>query len=628
ARFPPKEPQCLTVFWRNLYLIKHPFYISDERDGFFSEPENHKDFNGPTVGKAHVLAICTSRSAGVVQDHSTNAAATAATFAHEMGHNLGMGHDKEDCKCAAKKENQDCIMSGVARSVPAADWSSCSGVQFQEMLDKGLDSCLFNQPQKLYGDTAVCGNGFKEEGEDCDCGKPEECVKYGDNCCNSTTCKLLPRAECDEGPCCDKCKLKSSGIVCRDKVTECDLPEHCTGNSALGYCYEGICPTLTGQCEILWGDGVNSGPELCYTLNMRGSFHGSCRKFSNGSFARCKYKDIYCGMLHCANTKTDLPIIGTERNAYRYKWDIDGRIVECRSTSVDVGQDADDPGMAREGTRCGEEKVCISSQCLNITDVLQQNDKYNIKCPEDCSQNGICDNKGDCYCDDCWTGSDCSTSTPCLQVGARSGNSKLAAYLILVVLIIAALVAAVAAFVYRDKLKTKYQERKRGRERRYKSTGSASPSQPDNRYMPSVTTAPKPTAYPSKQRQPGKIELPSWPEENNTRRPPPGPPKRPSSPPVSSVNTSPLYSTIPENSYEILNRKPQPTFPVASVDKEATTRNEPSRKAILPPGAQSAAFVKPSDVKKAQGKPVKPVKPVKPPGRLPPPPPNRHTPQP
>lgn len=35
----------------------------------------------------------------------------------------------------------------------------------------------------------------------------QECLKYSDNCCNATTCKLHPGLECDTGPCCGNCKV-------------------------------------------------------------------------------------------------------------------------------------------------------------------------------------------------------------------------------------------------------------------------------------------------------------------------------------------------------------------------------------------------------------------------------------
>ena len=57
--------------------------------------------------------------------------------------------------------------------------------------------------------------------------------KFHSKCCDPVTCQLRPHAECDEGGCCDECKLKSRGIPCRDADGEfCELPEFCDGTSA------------------------------------------------------------------------------------------------------------------------------------------------------------------------------------------------------------------------------------------------------------------------------------------------------------------------------------------------------------------------------------------------------------
>lgn len=105
------------------------------------------DFNGPTVGLANTKAMCTSSSGAVnevgtvfcltkginvtflalcnihfsftllrfcilyIQDHNSNAIGVASTVAHEMGHNLGLSHDTENCVCGFSKSKKGCIMA-------------------------------------------------------------------------------------------------------------------------------------------------------------------------------------------------------------------------------------------------------------------------------------------------------------------------------------------------------------------------------------------------------------------------------------------------------------------------------------------------------------------------------------
>ena len=51
-------------------------------------------------------------------------------------------------------------------------FSSCSIDDLSGALERGLGACLFDYPSDIFGGP-VCGNGFLEVGEECDCGTVE-----------------------------------------------------------------------------------------------------------------------------------------------------------------------------------------------------------------------------------------------------------------------------------------------------------------------------------------------------------------------------------------------------------------------------------------------------------------------
>lgn len=320
-------------------------------------------FNGSVVGKALKGPICThEHSGGVNTDHSHSPAVVAVTLAHELGHNFGMEHDEDDkCKCPDEK----CIMSSSSSTVHPKHWSSCSIDYLRESRKHGLLDCLKNRPDKAFG--PVCGNGFVEEGEDCDLGeliptfgtsrsrktgsrclpgKDCDLIQNMNPCCDRQTCKFTANATCAQGPCCDlaQCSVYNATDtkICRHRQSECDIEEVCDGkneycppdvyyhdgiecgpttsmtdeqpvvgsasyNRSLAYCYRGKCASHESQCQLLWGESGYVSKDICYEQNVHGNTSGNCgfnRK--EKLYESCEPEDAICGMLHCVHNQASV----------------------------------------------------------------------------------------------------------------------------------------------------------------------------------------------------------------------------------------------------------------------------------------------------------------------------------
>lgn len=372
-------------------------------------------------GKAQVMTICSRQSAGVIQDYSRNAAFTANTFAHELGHVFGMYHDEDLPRCVCKTRNsRGCVMSEHVGREPATEFSNCSLKGLEETLSRGLGSCLLNVPRTLVGGP-VCGDGIVGGAEECDCGTAQECADKRDTCCDHVTCKLRAHAQCADGTCCEKCRFKKSGTTCREKVNECDIPEACTGSSGIcpqdvyvhngypcanntAYCYLGECLTHDQQCQDLWGHDAVSGPDMCYNYHNTRSpdKFGHCRKSKKGKYRACQLQDAKCGKLWCL-ARNQRPILGIQRDVMNSRWPIDGKVITCKGTNLQMGVDVPEAAMTLEGTKCGDQKVCLNRQCVSVNVLL----KKVPECAKNCSGNGLCSNAGKCHCFEPWTGVSC-----------------------------------------------------------------------------------------------------------------------------------------------------------------------------------------------------------------------------
>ncbi|KAM4636631.1 disintegrin and metalloproteinase domain-containing protein 8 isoform 2-T2 [Discoglossus pictus] len=401
------------------------------------------DFDSTTVGLATKLAMCTGDSGGVNQDHSDNPIGAASTMAHEMGHNLGMSHDEDvaGCTCAESRERGGCVMSRSVGMVYPKLFSTCSQTDLQTFLTDASPTCLYNTPDtdQLFGGP-VCGNHFVEAGEACDCGTLEECTNP---CCNATTCQLKEGAECAQGECCQQCKIRHVGHMCRKEKDDCDLPEYCTGTSAQcpeddfkengvtcgygqGYCYNGECPSHRQQCKTLWGSDAQVAPDICYNNNARGDGHLHCK--ISGQYRGCKPKDVKCGSLHCIKGK-EFPIT-RKRYSITLVNGLECKLAELPDNESDM---TTDPGLVQTGTKCGMGKVCFEGECQGLSVYGVQN------CSAKCNNRGVCNHKRECHCDPGWSPPYCTRKftdiTPDEERGVLIVGVLVAIFLFLVLII-------------------------------------------------------------------------------------------------------------------------------------------------------------------------------------------------
>ncbi|XP_077978933.1 disintegrin and metalloproteinase domain-containing protein 11-like [Glandiceps talaboti] len=145
--------------------------------------------------------MCSDRNSGGVNENvdSNNVAVLGTLLAHELGHNIGLMHDDgRSCDCP---DSFGCIMASHSGVQPARQFSPCCFDDYGNFLDSGLGGCMLNEPTQLF-EPPSCGNGFVEDGEECDCGTTDECAD--NRCC--IDCILAPGAVCVDGVCCEDCQ--------------------------------------------------------------------------------------------------------------------------------------------------------------------------------------------------------------------------------------------------------------------------------------------------------------------------------------------------------------------------------------------------------------------------------------
>uniref|UniRef100_A0A7N9ANS5 ADAM metallopeptidase domain 22 n=1 Tax=Mastacembelus armatus TaxID=205130 RepID=A0A7N9ANS5_9TELE len=435
-------------------------------------------FHSSSGGASYMGGVCSLTKGGGVNEYG-KPDEMAITLAQSLGQNIGIFSDKKrilNGECTCDDRWSGCIMDDIGFYLPKR-FSNCNVEEYHNFLNSGGGACLFNKPMKLL-DPPVCGNGLVEPGEECDCGSPAECAREGDNCCKM--CTLTQGSKCSNGLCCNNCQMEFMGVVCRDAVNDCDIPENCTGNSSQcppnvhkmdgypcekdqGRCFNGRCKTKDRQCKYIWGEKATAAHKFCYEkLNIEGTEKGNCGK-DRDTWIQCNKQDVHCGYLLCSNI-SPAPRLGelqgglTSFSVARHSASLD-----CSGAHVLIDGDTD-LGYVEDGTACGTDRICFNHKCVPI-----QQFNFSI-CPGTaektiCSGHGVCSNELKCVCYLGWTGEDCNSTSPLgyLAVGPTASVSGITSTNFIIGAIVGsilflALILAVTVWCYKSYRQKRYVE--------------------------------------------------------------------------------------------------------------------------------------------------------------------------
>uniref|UniRef100_A0A673MVW1 Protein DBF4 homolog A-like n=1 Tax=Sinocyclocheilus rhinocerous TaxID=307959 RepID=A0A673MVW1_9TELE len=320
-------------------------------------------FHSNWGGASYIGGVCSLTKGGGVNEYGKTEE-MAITLAQSLGQNIGIFSDKKrilngECKCEDKWSG--CIMDDVGFYLPKR-FSDCNVEEYHDFLNSGGGACLFNKPSKLL-DPPECGNGFVEAGEECDCGSPAECAREGEDCCKK--CMLTQGAKCSDGLCCKNCQFM--GVLCREAVNDCDIPEMCTGNSSQvrGRCFNGRCKTKDRQCKYLWGEKATSADKFCYEkLNIEGTEKGNCGR-DRDTWIQCKKQDVHCGYLLCSNISPAPRLGELQGGLTSFSVAQHSASLDCSGGHVLIDVDTD-LGYVEDGTACGMDHICFNHKCLPV----------------------------------------------------------------------------------------------------------------------------------------------------------------------------------------------------------------------------------------------------------------------
>lgn len=247
------------------------------------------------VGYAPVAGICRSGAGvSVVEDTGLHAWATAA---HELGHNLGAGHDDGSGACAAEDRFIMTPIGGAFNTDNAFMFSPCSIRDFKAVLSgdsygyprvclyndvcqDGMDVATLNElmdTTDIYSPDEQCrvmkGEGYStcyDPGEVicewlfCSTGSGQPCYGYSPGGVDGTSCG--DNKVCLMGRCQDKTTAGDTGSgTCVDEDLSLPVPAGCDDNAAYVLNIQlqdgSVVPST---CQ----DIVRDYPEFCFTHSM------------------------------------------------------------------------------------------------------------------------------------------------------------------------------------------------------------------------------------------------------------------------------------------------------------------------------------------------------------------------